>query len=76
MLLRAVGTPGKLLRECRNLAAPGGKIIFYTTPSAADAQRALSLREAGKFGLDMTESPIIALPCGAGERQFVMFTLS
>ena len=76
VLLRAVGTPGKLLRECRALAAPGGKIIFYTTPSAADAQRDLSLREAGKFGLDMTESPTIALPGGAGERRFVTFTLS
>ena len=76
VLLRAVGTPGKLLRECRALAAPGGKIIFYTTPSATDEQRALSLREAGKFGLDMAESPTIALPGQAGERQFVTFTLS
>lgn len=76
VLLRAVGTPGKLLRECRNLVASGGKIIFYTTPSAADAQRAISLREAGKFGLDLAESPVIALPCEAGERQFMMFTLS
>ncbi len=76
VLLRAVGTPGKMLRECRALPRPGGKIIFYTTPSAADAQRALSRREAGKFGLDMAESPTIALPCGAGERRFVVFTLS
>ena len=76
VLLRAVGTPGKLLRECRCLPRPGGRIIFYATPAAADAQRELSRREARKFGLDLAESPTIALPCGAGERRFVVFTPS
>jgi len=74
VLLRAVAAPGKMLRECRALPRPGGKIIFYTTPSAADEQRPLSRREAGKFGLEMAESPTIALPCAAGERRFVTFT--
>jgi len=74
VLLRAVAAPGKLLRECRNLPRPGGKIIFYTTPAAADAQRELSRREAGKLGLDMAETPAIALPGGAGQRRFVIFT--
>jgi 16S rRNA (guanine527-N7)-methyltransferase len=76
VLLRAVGTPGRLLRECRMLPRPGGKIIFYATPAAADEQRELSRRQAGKFGLAMAESPAIALPCGAGERRFVIFTPS
>ena len=74
VLLRAVGTPGKLLRECRTLPRPGGKIIFYATPAAADEQRGLSRREAGKLGLDLAETPAIALPGGAGQRRFVIFT--
>ena len=76
VLLRAVGSPGKLLRECRCLPRPGGKIIFYATPAAADEQRELSRREAGKFGLDMAESPAIALPGQAGQRRFVIFTVT
>ena len=74
VLLRAVGTPGKLLRECRALPRPGGRIIFYATPADADEQRELSRREAGKFGLDMAESLTIALPGGAGLRRFIIFT--
>ncbi len=74
VLLRAAGPPGKMLRECRNLPRPGGRIIFYSTPAAADEQRELSRREAGKFGLDLAESPAIALPGGAGQRRFVIFT--
>ena len=76
VLLRAVGTPGKLLRECRALPRPGGRIIFYATPADADAdeQRELSRREAGKFGLGMAESPTITLPGQAGQRRFVIFT--
>ena len=74
VLLRAAGTPGKLLRQCRTLPRPGGRIIFYATPADADEQRELSHREAGKFGLGMAESPTIALPGRAGQRRFVIFT--
>jgi 16S rRNA (guanine527-N7)-methyltransferase len=74
VLLRAVAAPGKLLRECRALPRPGGKIIFYATPASADDQREISRREAGKFGLDLAEPPTIALPGGAGQRRFVIFT--
>ena len=74
VLLRATGTPGKLLRERHHLPRPGGRIIFYTTPADADEQRDLSRREAGKFGLDLAESPTIALPGQAGQRRFVIFT--
>jgi len=74
VLLRAVGPPARLLRDCRALAAPGGKIVFYATPAAADENREASAREAAKLHLDMAESPTISLPRAAGERKFVIFT--
>jgi 16S rRNA (guanine527-N7)-methyltransferase len=74
VLLRAVGPPGKLIRECRSLLAPsaGAKLIFYTTPAAAAEQRAEAAREGAKFGLKLRESQTISLPAGSGERQFLI----
>jgi len=74
VLLRAVGTPAKMLRECRAMTAPGGRIIFYTTAAAADEHREASAREARKLGLELSESPTIALPHAAGQRKFVIAT--
>jgi len=39
-----------------------------------DDQRSFWRREGGKFGLNMTESPTVALPVRAGERRFVVFS--
>jgi 16S rRNA (guanine527-N7)-methyltransferase len=74
VLLRAVGPPGKLIRECRGLLAPaaGAKLIFYTTPAAAAEQHAEAAREAAKFGLSLRESQTISLPAGSGDRQFLI----
>ena len=55
-------------------ARPGGRIVFYTTPAAADERRDASRRAADKLSLAMAESPVVALPRGAGDRRFVIFT--
>ncbi len=75
VLLRAVGTAGKLLRDCRNLLTkgPGGKIVFYKTPEAIQQELPTARREAGKFSLTIAESDIFALPRDAGTRQFLIF---
>jgi 16S rRNA (guanine527-N7)-methyltransferase len=75
VLLRAVGTAGKMLRECRNLLKPipESKIIFYKTPAAVEAERPDAQREAGKYHLQLIERPAFHLPADAGERQFLLF---
>lgn len=75
VLLRAVGTPARFVRVCRHLlqSRPAGRLVFYMTPASVTASRALGLREAGKYGLKMTESPVLTLPGQAGERQFLIF---
>jgi len=76
VLLRAVGTAGKFLRECRTLLkpAPDAKIIFYKTPAAVQTELPEAQREAAKFHLELTESTVFTLPSGAGERQFLTFS--
>ena len=74
VLLRAVGAPTKLLRDCRPLVRPGGRIIFYATPAGADEHRDASAREASKLHLDLAESATVSLPHCAGQRKFITFT--
>jgi len=75
VLLRAVGNPGPLVRECRQLLKPqpGAQIVFYMTPESLEAARAVAEREARKFRLGIVESPCIELPASAGTRQFLRF---
>jgi 16S rRNA (guanine527-N7)-methyltransferase len=74
VVLRAVAESGKFLREVRGLLksdAPG-KIINYKTPSAVDIERAVTAREAKKFGFNVIETSPFELPLGMGTRCFVI----
>ena len=75
VLLRAVGTAGKFLRECRNLLkpTPEAKIVFYKTPAAIEIELPEAQRKADKYHLQLTKSTVFTLPAGAGERQFLLF---
>jgi 16S rRNA (guanine527-N7)-methyltransferase len=74
VVLRAVATTGRMVRECRALlkAEAGVKIVNYKTPAAVEVERNEALREAKKFGFTVRESEIVTLPGDAGERQFVI----
>ncbi|MBT3277898.1 MAG: hypothetical protein HN909_07120 [Phycisphaerales bacterium] len=74
VVLRAVGESGKFLREVRGLLksdAPG-RIINYKTPSAVEIERAVTAREAKKFGFDVIETSPFELPLNMGTRCFVI----
>jgi len=74
VLLRAVGPPESLIRECRGLLKPaaGARLVFYLTPTMVAESRSLVNREAHKFGLKVAESAPVELPEGAGARQFLL----
>jgi len=72
VVLRAVAETGRMVRDVRGLLKPGGAIINYKTPQAVIAERAITEREASKFGFTVTESEVFALPRDAGQRQFVV----
>ncbi len=76
VLLRAVGDAGKMVREVRQLLSPqaGSCVIHYKTPESIDAEWPLAVREAEKFGMVASRSPVLLLPDGAGHRQFVIMT--
>ncbi len=65
VLLRAAGKPAKMVRAVRRLLAPGGRIVFYATPTAAAADLPLARREAEKFGLAAAVTDPFTLPGGA-----------
>ena len=68
---RAVAPAEKLIRDCRLLLAAGGSAIFYKTPGTVATEMPLARREADKHKLTLETSEIIALPAGAGKRQFL-----
>lgn len=74
VLMRAVGESGEMLKEVKGLvsAKPGSRIINYKTPQCEEREKTLLEREAGKFGFDIVESSPFELPCGGGDRQFVI----
>ncbi len=74
VLLRAVGEAGKMLREVRQLlsAEAGSCVIHYKTPESVEAEWDVARREAEKFGLGISQSQVVHLPHGAGERQFII----
>ena len=75
VLARAVGAAHRLPRECRRLLrrGAGARIICYQSPAAVAGERGPAAREAAKFGLAVSESEIVSLPAGGGERQFLLF---
>ena len=72
VVLRAVAETGRMVRDVRGLLKPGGVIINYKTPQAVIAERAVTQREASKFGFTVTESEVFDLLRDAGSRQFVV----
>lgn len=68
---RAVAPAGKVIRDVRMLIAPGGSAILYKTPATVTAEESLAHRQADKYKLAIEISETIALPAGAGTRQFV-----
>jgi 16S rRNA (guanine527-N7)-methyltransferase len=76
VLLRAVGPPAGLVRECRCLLGTdaAARLVFYLTPAAVAESRAQVAREAHKFGLDVAESAPVELPQGVGTRQFLLLS--
>ncbi len=73
VVARAVSSPENLVKESRQLLAPGAPLLVYSTPVAVKDSWELARREATKYGLSMTISDVIGLPCGAGQRQFFIF---
>jgi len=78
VVLRAVGDPGRLVRDCRQLLrpTPGSRIVFYQTPETVAETQPLAQREAAKYGLTVAESAVVELPLAAGRRQFLILTRS
>jgi len=72
VLLRAVGSAGKMVREVRGLLKrePGARILFYKTPETVEAELPLAEREARKFGFSLEVSDEMELP-GGTRRQFL-----
>jgi len=71
---RAVAAADKIMRDTRRLLAPGGSILLYKTPAAVAKEMPLAAREAGKHGLSVQAHEPVALPGGAGARQFLRIT--
>jgi len=74
VVARAVAAADKVTRDTRRLLAPGGSIVLYKTPAAVAEEMPLAAREAGKYGLSVEASDPVALPGGAGTRQFLRIT--
>lgn len=74
VLLRAVGTAGKMVRQVRGLlkTQPGSSILFYKTPEAIDQETPLAVREADKYGFEIDLPEPFSLPKDAGLRQFLI----
>jgi 16S rRNA (guanine527-N7)-methyltransferase len=73
VVFRAVGLAGKVLKDVRGLLAPGGRVIAWKAPPAVADERELTAREADKYNFAVTESPVVDLPDGNEQRQFVIF---
>jgi 16S rRNA (guanine527-N7)-methyltransferase len=67
---RAVATVDTLIKECRQLLKPGGKMLFYKTPEAIKKEHALAERDCKKHKLTLELSEIFTLSEESGDRQF------
>lgn len=72
VLARAVSDSGALIGECRRLLRPGGALVNYRTPDAIAAESQTTAREAAKYKLTSTVSPVFQLPGDNGARQFMI----
>ena len=72
--VRAVAPAEKLIRDCRRLIAAGGSAILYKTPEAVAGELPAARRLAQRHGLAVEASEPLALPAGAGRRQFIRVT--
>ena len=71
VLTRAVKKTAAMIRECRQLLRPdGGTLVVYKTPDAVFQERQVANREASKYKLQLSESPVFVLPNDYGRRQF------
>ena len=71
---RAVATVDTLIKECRQLVKPGGRMIFYKTPDAIEKEMVLAQRDSKKHKFDLELSDIFTLSEESGKRQFFILT--
>ena len=71
---RAVATTEVLIKECRQMVKPGGRMIFYKTPEAIEKELPLAERDAKKHKFSLTLSEKFLLSEASGERQFFILT--
>ena len=74
VIARAVATVDILIRECRQLLKPGGKMIFYKTPEAIEKELSLAERDTRKHKLSLELSEIFELSESSGNRQFFIIS--
>lgn len=71
---RAVASAEVLIKECRQLLRPGGRMIFYKTPEAVEKEMLLAERDSKKYKLKLEVSEKFLLSEDSGERQFFILT--
>ena len=71
---RAVATAEVLIKECRQMVKPGGRMIFYKTPEAIQKEMALAERDSKKHKFTLELSEKFLLSEESGERQFFILT--
>ena len=71
---RAVATVDTLIKECRQLVKPGGRMIFYKTPDAVEKEMVLAQRDSKKHKFNLEVSEIFTLSEDSGDRQFFILT--
>jgi len=71
---RAVATAEVLIKECRQMVKPGGRMIFYKTPEAIEKELSLAERDSKKHKFTLELSEKFLLSEASGERQFFILT--
>ena len=71
---RAVATAEVLIKECRQMVKPGGRMIFYKTPEAIEKELPLAERDSKKHKFSLSLSDKFLLSESSGQRQFFILT--
>ena len=71
---RAVATAEVLIKECRQMVKPGGRMLFYKTPEAIEKELPLAERDSKKHKFSLELSEKFLLSEASGERQFFILT--
>jgi len=71
---RAVATTDILIRECRQMLKPDGRLIFYKTPEAIEKEMKVTVRDSKKHKLKLELSEVIPLSKESGDRQFFILS--